>query len=280
MTALERLPLLRRESRTASQEDLALAHDPMHVEAVLNMMPDAGFNFIDNDTLISPKSGDAAMAAAGAVIDAVGAVMSDEADNVFCAVRPPGHHAHFAKSGGFCLFNNIALGACAALARHGLSRVAIVDIDVHHGDGTQNIFWDDARVFFASMHQSPLYPFTGAADEQGRHGNILNIPLAADSGGAVARKAVTEKIIPRLEVFRPEMIFVSAGFDAHESDPIGGLGWTTPDYAFMMAALLDAARDLCGGRLIAVLEGGYDVQALANSVTACVEAMIEKGNLK
>ncbi len=265
-----------RDSRRATAGDLALAHDPAHIDDVLGMMPETGFNFIDDDTIVSPASGIAALYAAGAVLDAVDAVMAKKAMNAFCAVRPPGHHAHRAKSGGFCLFNNIAVGAKAALERHGLSRVAIVDFDVHHGDGTQDIFWDDGRVFFASMHQSPLYPFTGDAQERGGAGNILNIPLAAGSDGVSALSKMKAEILPALIAFAPEMIFVSAGFDAHEKDPIGGLHWRTQDFAAMTAVLKQTAASFCEGRLVMVLEGGYDTVALGESVAVCVQELMEK----
>jgi acetoin utilization deacetylase AcuC-like enzyme len=265
----------RKIAQCAEESDLALAHSKEHIREILNLIPEIGFNFIDNDTIVSPESGEAALHAVGAVLDAVDAVLTGKANNAFCAVRPPGHHAHRSKPGGFCLFNNIAIGAMAALKRHRLARVAIVDFDVHHGDGTQSIVWQEPGVFFASIHQSPLYPFTGSVDENGAFDNIINVPLQENSGGIAARQALIEKIIPRLNIFKPELILVSAGFDAHKDDPIGGLNWSTEDYAFLMTALLDAADRHCGGKLIAVLEGGYNTAALAESVAACLRAMIK-----
>ncbi len=266
----------RAETVRATRDDLLLAHDPTHVDAICSLIPDAGFNFVDDDTLVSPGSRDAALDAAGAVLTAVDDVLAGRAANAFCAVRPPGHHAHRAKAGGFCLFNNAAIGALAALKRTGLSRVAIVDFDVHHGDGTQDIAWNEAGIFFASLHQSPLYPFTGVAEERGAHANIVNVPLAGGSGGVAARTAMADIVMPRLDAFAPELVIVSAGFDAHEKDPLGALGWTTQDYAALMDMILDIADRHCGGKLVAVLEGGYNTAALAESVVACLERMMNR----
>ena len=268
--------LKRKTARRAEIDDLKLAHSEEHIRTTLKLVPDVGLNFLDNDTLLSPQSGEAALHAAGAVLDAVDSLLSGEASNAFCAVRPPGHHAYHNKGGGFCLFNNIAIGAMYALKRHGLSRVAIVDFDVHHGNGTQDIAMNKPNIFYASTHQSPLYPFTGMADETGRFNNILNIPLPAHSGGTVARKAMLEKIIPRLDAFAPEIIFVSAGFDAHRDDPIGGLNWVEEDYSAMTMMLLDAAERHCKGHLVSVLEGGYNLTALGQSVAACLHVMIQR----
>lgn len=266
----------RKIASRAGESDLALAHSVEYIHEILRLIPKAGFNFIDNDTIVSPESGEAALHAAGAALDAVGAVFAGKADNAFCAVRPPGHHAHRNKAGGFCLFNNIAIGAMAALKRQGLERVAIVDFDVHHGDGTQSIVWQEPGIFYASIHQSPLYPFTGSVEENGAFDNVMNVPLPARSGGGAGRQALIEKIIPRLDIFRPELILVSAGFDAHRDDPVGGLDWSTEDYAFLMKALLDAADRHCRGKLVVVLEGGYDTAALAESVAACLRVMMKK----
>ncbi len=269
--------LVRKTASQATVEDLELAHDAAYIESVLALVPQAGLNFLDNDTLLCPDSGVAALLAAGAVLDAVSAVMNKEAQNAFCAVRPPGHHAHAGKGGGFCLFNNVAIGARAALRRHGLSRVAVVDFDVHHGDGTQDIAWNDPGFFYASTHQFPLFPGSGTEEEKGAFDNIVNVPLQALSGGAAARKALAERIMPRLDAFAPEMVFVSAGFDAHREDPLGGLGWTDEDYTFMMESLLDAADRHCGGRLVVVLEGGYNTEALGRCVVACLRVMKQRG---
>ncbi|MFH1157482.1 MAG: histone deacetylase family protein [Pseudomonadota bacterium] len=268
--------LKRKTARRATLDDLKLAHGEKHIRETLALVPEIGLNFLDGDTPLSPQSGEAALHAAGAVLDAVDALLSGEASSAFCAVRPPGHHAHRDNGGGFCLFNNVAVGALAALKRHDLSRVAVVDFDVHHGNGTQDIARDEPGIFYASTHQSPFYPFTGKASETGRFNNILNIPLPAHSGGGAVRKAMLEKIIPRLDAFAPEIIFVSAGFDAHRDDPLGGLGWTEEDYAALMTMLLDATERHCNGRLVAVLEGGYNLAALGRSVAACLRVMMQR----
>ncbi len=268
--------LKRKTARHAKIDDLKRAHSEEHISTTFKLVPEIGLNFLDNDTHLSPQSREAALHAAGAVLDAVDAVLSEEVSNAFCAVRPPGHHAYRNKGGGFCLFNNIAVGAMYALKRHNLSRAAIVDFDVHHGNGTQDIAEDTQEIFYASTHQSPFYPFTGRADETGRFNNIVNVPLSAHSGGDVARKALLEKIIPRLDAFAPEIIFVSAGFDAHRDDQIGGLEWTEDDYAAMTETLLDAAERHCKGRLVSVLEGGYNLTALGNSVSACLRVMMQR----
>jgi acetoin utilization deacetylase AcuC-like enzyme len=273
----EFLPLARREFAPAQREDLILAHDAGHVDAVLASIPRAGVGFIDGDTIVGAGSDRAALHAAGAVLDAVRAVLDTPRSNAFCAVRPPGHHAHRAKSGGFCLFNNVAIGAVSALRRYGLERVAVVDFDVHHGDGTQDILWDEPGALFVSMHQSPLYPGTGRPEETGAHDNILNIGLPPGSGDRDVKLAMRKTILPRLRAFAPQMIFVSAGFDAHRADPLGGLAVTEKGFASLMRDLLAAARTLCDGRLVAVLEGGYDTQSLAESVRACLREMMRKG---
>lgn len=268
--------ITRKTARHAGKDDLLLAHTQEHIDQTFSVIPADGFNFLDQDTILSPKSGDAALCAAGAVLDALDSVMAKETTNVFCAVRPPGHHAHRNKGGGFCLFNNIAIGAEAALKKYHLSRIAIVDFDVHHGDGTQDIAWDDPRILYISTHQSPLFPFTGSADEQGTSSNIVNVPLQPHSGGNTAINVYKDVILPRLDAFQPDLIFVSAGFDAHEQDPLGQLEWTEKDYAAIMAMLLDCADRHCQGRLIAVLEGGYDLEALSSSVGACLKVMMQR----
>ncbi len=266
--------LIRILARKASVEDLLLAHTPEHVTSILEIIPNQGLNFIDNDTMLCPLSGVAAFHAAGAVLDAVECVLAKPGSNAFCAVRPPGHHAHRDHAAGFCLFNNVAIGALSALERHGLSRVAIIDFDVHHGDGTQDIMWDEKDVLFISTHQSPLYPGTGRADERGAHGNIVNFPLPAGTGGDVFRDLMTDEILPRLNDFKPDMIFVSAGFDAHKDEQLASLALDEDDFAYLMKSFRDAAENLCQGRLVAVLEGGYNLNALGNSVAACLRVMM------
>jgi len=263
----------RREAPAAAPETIALAHDRAYVDAVLAAVPESGHVQLDPDTALSPGSGAAATRAAGALCAAVDAVVAGVGDNAFCAVRPPGHHAERARAMGFCLFNNVVIGALRARAAHGIERVAVVDFDVHHGNGTQAAFAADADAFFASTHQWPYYPGTGGADERGV-GNIVNVPLAAGSGGVEFRRAMSETILPALAAFAPEMVFVSAGFDAHANDPLAGLRLVEDDYAWVTTEILRVAADCCAGRVVSTLEGGYDLDALAASAAAHVAAMM------
>ena len=240
---------------------------------MLGAVPSSGHVGIDSDTILSPASGAAALRAAGAVVAAVDAVVAKEADNAFCAVRPPGHHAEPERAMGFCLFNNAAIGALRAREVHGLSRVAVVDFDVHHGNGTQAAFEADGNLFYASTHQYPLYPGTGAASETGV-GNIVNVPLRPMSGSSQFRLAMTERILPALEAFRPELVLVSAGFDAHRSDPLAQLLLEESDYTWVTEKLLEIAYRYAEGRLVATLEGGYDLAALAASVAAHLRVLM------
>ncbi|MEQ9447927.1 MAG: histone deacetylase family protein, partial [Rhodospirillaceae bacterium] len=228
---------------------------------------------LDGDTVVSPASGEAMLRAAGAVVRAVDAVTSGEASNAFCAVRPPGHHAESGRPMGFCLVNNVAVGAYHARATHGFQRVAVIDFDVHHGNGTQEMFWDDADAFYASSHQFPFYPGTGARSERGAHNNVVNVPLAAGSRSDVFRGALNDEILPALAAFKPDFIFISAGFDAHKDDPLGGLALTDTDFAWATGAIMKVAQEVCGGRVVSALEGGYNLDALADCVTAHVETL-------
>ena len=228
---------------------------------------------VDPDTVISADSGEASLRAAGAMVAAVEAVMAGEATNAFCAVRPPGHHAESQRSMGFCLFNNVAVGALHAREALGADRVAVVDFDVHHGNGTQAIFEDDPSLFFASTHEFPLYPGTGRADETGC-GNIVNVPLGPGSGSAEFRAGMDRVVFPALRAFSPDLILVSAGFDAHERDPLATLRLVEDDYAWASERLCGIADEVCGGRLVATLEGGYDLDALAASVAVHVRALM------
>lgn len=264
----------RREAPHASVEQIARVHPRDFVEAVLAAIPESGLSGLDADTLVSPGSGEAALRAAGAVCAAVDAVMAGEADNAFCAVRPPGHHAEPQRAMGFCLFNNVAVGAEQARAVHGLARVAVVDFDVHHGNGTQAMFWDDGDLFFASTHQMPLYPGSGSETERGRADNIVNVPLAPMAGSAEFRQAMSGIVLPALVEFQPDFVFVSAGFDAHASDPLANLRFHEEDYAWATRELMAVARDCCEGRLVSTLEGGYDLEALAASAAAHVRALM------
>jgi acetoin utilization deacetylase AcuC-like enzyme len=265
--------LERREAPEAALDDLFRVHSPRHVKHTLGAVPRSGHIAIDADTVLSPTSGAAALRAAGAVVAAVDAVVAKKADNAFCAVRPPGHHAEPERSMGFCLFNNAAIGALRAREVHGLARVAVIDFDVHHGNGTQATFENDASLFYASSHQYPLYPGTGAASETGV-GNIVNVPLRPMSGSVPFRLAMTERILPALDVFRPELLVVSAGFDAHRDDPLAQLLLDEQDYGWVTERLLEIAAWHAEGRFVATLEGGYDLAALGASVAAHVRMLM------
>jgi acetoin utilization deacetylase AcuC-like enzyme len=265
--------LIRANAPVATLEQMARAHPLAFVKAVLAAVPAKGYVSIDSDTIISPGSAAAIPEAAGAVIAAVDAVVTGAATNAFCAVRPPGHHAESGRAMGFCLINNVAVGALHARAAHGLRRVAVIDFDVHHGNGTQDIFWDDADAFYASTHQFPNYPGTGTQRERGAHGNVVNVPLAPGSGGDLFRAGFRDTVLPALRAFKPDFILVSAGFDAHKDDPLANLRLTDTDFAWVTGELVTAAKDLCGGRLVSVLEGGYNLGALADCVTAHVQTL-------
>lgn len=224
--------LVRRESPLGSDEDILHAHAAEHLERVRALAPSEGLEYLDPDTVMSPGLLEAALRAVGAATAAVDAVFSGEADNAFCALRPPGHHAETRRAMGFCLFNQAAIAAQHARHRHGAERVAVIDFDVHHGNGTQDIFWSDADLFYGSTHQMPLYPGTGAVQETGV-GNIFNAPLRAGDGGAEFREAMNSVILPALDVFRPDLVIVSAGFDAHHRDPLGSLRFTEEDFAWV-----------------------------------------------
>jgi len=257
----------------ASLEQLARVHDATLIDLVLSVAPVEGYAQLDADTAMSPDSLEAALRAAGAVCAAVDALLDGSATRAFCAVRPPGHHATRDTPMGFCLFNNVAVGAAHALAR-GLDRVAIVDFDVHHGNGTQDIFWREPRVLYASTHQSPLYPGTGAENETGV-GNIVNAPLPAASSSFAFREACREIVLPAVERFRPQLVMISAGFDAHYLDPLANLNLGAPDYEWITRELVDIARKYAQGRVISSLEGGYSLTALRQSTAAHVAALID-----
>ena len=265
--------LERREAPEASMEDLLRVHSRPHVERLLRAVPKSGHVGIDADTILSPASGEAALRAAGAVVAAVDAVVAREADNAFCAVRPPGHHAEPGRAMGFCLFNNIAVGALRAREVHGLDRIAVIDFDVHHGNGTQAAFEADDGLFYASTHQSPLYPGTGSAGETGV-GNIVNVPLRPMAGSSQFRAGMRERILPALDAFRPELVLISAGFDAHRSDPLAQLLLDEADYTWITERLIEIAYRHAGGLLVSALEGGYDLPALSASVAAHVRVLM------
>jgi acetoin utilization deacetylase AcuC-like enzyme len=265
--------LERRSAPEARRDDVARAHSQHFVRDILAAIPAEGHAALDADTIVSPGSGVAALRAAGAVAAAVDAVIAGEAANAFCAVRPPGHHAERERAMGFCLFNNVAVGALRARAVHGLARVAAVDFDVHHGNGTQAIFAPDPHLFYGSTHQFPLYPGTGASSERGV-GNIVNAPLRPNAGSAEFRAAMSALILPALDAFRPELVLISAGFDAHRSDPLAQLQLVEADFAWATERLVEVAARHSRGRVVSSLEGGYDLAALAASAAAHVAALM------
>ena len=265
--------LVRRAAPRADHGQLARVHESHYIASVFKAVPAAGDANLAPDTLLSPGSGEAALRAAGSVCAAVDAVATGMARNAFCAVRPPGHHAGPGSTMGFCLFNNAAVGVLHARVAHGMGRVAVVDFDVHHGNGTQAIFRRDAGVFFASIHQSFTFPKSGGSDEVGV-GNIVNVPMVRSASGAKFRRALEDKILPRLRQFAPDLLILSAGFDAHVRDPLGELKLMTADYAEITRAFMDAADGCCGGRVVSVLEGGYNPEALAHAVGAHVSALL------
>ncbi|MFZ4791876.1 MAG: histone deacetylase family protein [Candidatus Competibacteraceae bacterium] len=263
-----------RDAPPAEMAQLTRIHPQAHVEWLLARVPRQGHSAIDGDTILSPGSGEAALRAAGAACAAVDAVLNGEASNAFCAIRPPGHHAEPRQAMGFCLFGNAAIGAAHARAAHGLERVAIIDFDVHHGNGTQAAVEQDAGYLYISTHQAHIYPGTGRRDERGV-GNILNLPLMANSGSADLRHVWQQAIKPALCAFQPQLIVISAGFDAHYLDPLAELNFDEDDYAWLTGQILAVATDCCGGRVVSLLEGGYNLPALATSVAAHVKALME-----
>ncbi len=273
--ALESLDLDRRTAPLAADDDLLRIHPESHIRNIRSSRPTEGYRQIDGDTFMSPGSVDAAYRAAGAVVRAVDLVLSGDAPNAFCAIRPPGHHAESETAMGFCLFGNAALAAKHALDHHGLKRVAVVDFDVHHGNGTQDLLWDEARALVITSQQIPLWPGTGRPDETGAHDTILNIPLPPRSGGAEMRTAYEAQAFPRLRAFKPELIIISAGFDAHQDDPLAELDWSTGDFAWITAELCKIADECCDGRIVSTLEGGYDLNALAEATRAHVEELMK-----
>ncbi len=262
-----------REAPLATREQLARVHDVALIDQVFASVPQEGYRRLDPDTVMSPASLQAGLRAAGAVIAAVDAVIDGESSRAFCAVRPPGHHATRRTAMGFCLFNSVAAGAAHALTR-GIERVAIIDFDVHHGNGTQDIFYDEARVMYASTHQSPLYPGTGQRGETGC-GNIVNAPLPPGSGSAPFRQAFETIVLPALREFRPGFVLISAGFDAHHLDPLADLHLNGEDYAWATSELVGIANEFADGRVVSSLEGGYSLNALREATAAHVAALRE-----
>ena len=250
-----------------------LAHPRSYRDHVQAMIPQTGLARVDNDTVASPMSYEAALHGVGAAVAAVDDVFASAVDNVFVCARPPGHHAEKTRAMGFCLFNNAAIAAMHARAKHGAERVAVIDFDVHHGNGTQDIFWDQKDLFYGSTHQMPLFPGTGATDETGV-GNIFNAPLHPGDDGVAFRDAMDVRILPALEKHRPDLIIISAGFDAHERDPLANINLTEDDFAWVTRRLMDIADKQCDGRVVSVLEGGYDLMGLSLGVAAHVRALM------
>ena len=255
-------------------EAITRVHPMVYVEAMRAAVPKQGLARIDADTALSSTSWEPILRAVGGAVLAVDEVMNGHADNAFVAMRPPGHHAETATAMGFCFFNNAAIAARHAQKHYGAERVAIIDFDVHHGNGSQEIFWSDASVMYCSTHEMPLYPGTGARSERGEHDNIVNAPMAAGSGGAEFRAAVEAAILPRVDSFRPDLVVISAGFDAHMRDPLANINLTEGDYTWVTQKLMEVADKHAQGRVVSVLEGGYDLQGLSQSVAAHVKALM------
>ncbi len=259
----------------ADEMAIARVHPLEYVEALCSATPTQGYTVIDQDTSMSPATFQAALRSAGGALFAVDEVMTGKATNAFVATRPPGHHAETRNPMGFCFFNNAAIAARHAQATYGAERVAIIDFDVHHGNGTQHIFWDDRDVMYASTHEMPLFPGTGEFGERGEHDQIVNAPLRAGDTGEVFREAMGDAILPRLADFAPDLLIISAGFDAHRRDPLANLNLVEDDFVWITRKLMELAQKRCNGRLVSVLEGGYDLQSLARSVTAHVATLME-----
>ena len=261
-----------REAPRATVEQISRVHDHSYVTRLLEAVPDQGRIQVDSDTSICPDSGEAALRACGAIVAAIDAVMGGDANSAFCAVRPPGHHAEPARGMGFCLFNNVAIGVEHARIAHNIQKVAVVDFDVHHGNGTQAAFWSNPKVLVASSHQYPFYPGTGSEDETGA-GNIVNLPLASGSGSELFRRGIEKAVLPALEKFEPDLIIISAGFDGHARDPLANIRLEEEDFEWVTENLVNIAGEYCNGRIVSSLEGGYDLAALSSSVTAHLSAL-------
>jgi acetoin utilization deacetylase AcuC-like enzyme len=266
--------LARDAAPEATLDSVALCHNDHYIDELRHIAPAHGQVFIDGDTAMSPGTWEAALRGVGGAVTAVDRVLSGEFANAFVATRPPGHHAEIAKPMGFCFFDHAAIAARHAQRKHGIGRVAVVDFDVHHGNGTQDIFWADPTVMYCSSHQMPLFPGTGAKNERGDHDTVVNAPLADGDGRTEFRAAFDDLILPRLRAFGPELIVISAGFDAHRRDPLAGLELDAEDFGWVTRKLMDVADAHSGGRVVSVLEGGYDLTGLQQSVAAHVAALM------
>jgi acetoin utilization deacetylase AcuC-like enzyme len=266
--------LARSQAPLAALETIALCHPMDYISEVREAAPREGLIHLDADTAMSPGTFEAALRAAGGAVHAVDEVLTKKAANAFVATRPPGHHAETARPMGFCLFDNAAIAARYAQQRYGIASAAIVDFDVHHGNGSQEIFWSDKTVMYCSTHQMPLFPGTGAVAESGEHNTVVNAPLRPGDGGAAFRAAFETRILPRLAEFRPELVIISAGFDAHMRDPLANINLAEADFVWATQKLMDLADNCAGGRVVSLLEGGYDLQALGNSVAAHVATLM------
>lgn len=269
--------LLRLDAPLADATEVLRCHPADYFARVKAAIPARNWSALDGDTYLAPGSLNAALRAVGGACAAVDAVLAGQASNAFLAARPPGHHAETETAMGFCIFGTVSIAALRALNHHSLARVAIIDFDVHHGNGTQDLLWNEPRALFCSSHQMPLYPGSGSASEKGAHGQIVNVPLNEGTGSGPMREAYESVIFPRVAALKPDLILISAGFDAHEDDPLAGLEWQTEDYAWLTHRICDLADAHCAGRVVSCLEGGYDLPALAASVAAHVSVLQERG---
>ncbi len=273
--ALREMDLLRVKAPLGAEDDILLAHPKAHVTAMRDAAPESGWRSLDADTHMSVGTLEAAFRCVGGIVRAVDLVMSGDARNAFVAMRPPGHHAERETAMGFCFFGNVAIAAKYAIEHHGLKRVAIVDFDVHHGNGTQDLVEDEPRILFCSTHQSPLYPGTGAVHETGV-GNVLNCPLPEGAGSKAFRDVMERVVLPRVDAFSPQLLIISAGFDAHRDDPLAGMNLVEDDFAWITEQLCDLADRHCKGRVVSSLEGGYDLVALGACAAAHVNVLRER----